>query len=135
MGLRPEAVRQDTDRDIEPSRHKFFFAESGYAGRIQTSGDEEEEDEDEDERTEMIYAVSEIGDMVDFIKAFPSVSVDDYLWKLSVPMVQLMRFDNTHLEHLSEKEAKRRKAERDAVQIGGEYGFDGLNDLGKPIGF
>ena len=83
----------------------------------------------------MIYAVSEIGDMVDFIKAFPSVSIDDYLWKLSVPMVQLMRFDNTHLEHLSEKEAKRRKAERDAVQIGGEYGFDGLNDLGQPMGF
>ena len=83
----------------------------------------------------MIYAVSEIGDMVDFIKAFPSVSVDDYLWRLSVPMVQLMRFDNTHLEHLSDKEAKRRKAERDAVQIGGEYGFDGLNDLGQPIGF
>lgn len=131
--MRPEAVRSDIDRDIEPPRHKFFFAKSGYAGHIQTSGDEEEEDEDE--RTEMIYAVSEIGDMVDFIKAFPSVSIDDYLWKLSVPMVQLMRFDNTHLEHLSEKEAKRRKAERDAVQIGGEYGFDGLNDLGQPIGF
>ena len=133
MGLRPEAVWSDIDRDVRQARHKFFFAESGYAGHIQTSGDEEEEDEDE--RTEMIYAVSEIGDMVDFIKAFPSVSVDDYLWRLSVPMVQLMRFDNTHLEHLSEKEAKRRKAERDAVQIGGEYGFDGLNDLGQPMGF
>lgn len=82
----------------------------------------------------MIYAVSEVGDMVDFMKAFPSVSLDDYLWKLSVPMIKLMRFDNTHLEHLSEKEAKRRKAEREGSHIGGEHGFDMVNDLGQQIG-
>ena len=77
--------------------------------------------------------MSEVGDMVDFCKAF-SVSIDDYLWKLSVPMIKLMRFDNTHLEHLSEKEAKKRKADREAIQIGGDYGFDAVNDLGGVIG-
>lgn len=80
----------------------------------------------------MIYAVSEVGDMVDFLKAFPAISVEEYRWKLSTPMVELMRFDNTHLEHLTEEQAKKRK--RGAIHLGGEHGFEGVNDLGGKIG-
>lgn len=64
--------------------------------------------------------------MVDFLKANPFVSMEDYRWKLSVPMIKLMCADNTHIHYLSEKQAKKRKAKV----------IDGknlTNDLGIPI--
>ena len=83
----------------------------------------------------MIYAVSEIGEMVDFLKAFPGVvsGVEEYKWGLPCTMIELMRADNTHLEHLGKKEVERRKRMKGGVNIGGEYGFDGLNDLGGRV--
>jgi len=42
--------------------------------------------------------------MVDFLKAFPFVTMEDYKWKLSVPMIRLMAIDNTHINYLSEKQ-------------------------------
>lgn len=48
--------------------------------------------------------------MVDFLKANPFVTMDDYKWKLSVPMIRLMAFDNTSVRYLSEKQKKRKNA-------------------------
>ena len=66
--------------------------------------------------------------MVDFLKAFPFISYEEYRWKLSVPMIRLMALDNTRVHYLSEKQAERRKAKKvnfnDKTQ---------LNDLGLPI--
>lgn len=65
--------------------------------------------------------------MVDFLKANPFVSMDDYKWKLSVPMIRLMSIDNTRVHYLSEKQAIKKKAtiidDADAL----------LNDLGVPL--
>jgi hypothetical protein len=64
--------------------------------------------------------------MVDFLKANPFVSMEDYKWKLSVPMIKLMSMDNTHIHYLSEKQAEKRKSKV----------IDGknlTNDLGIPI--
>lgn len=63
--------------------------------------------------------------MVDFLKANPFITYEQYRWGLSVPMIRLMSADNTRVHYLSEKEAKRRK----------EKYIDGtnLNDLGMPI--
>lgn len=64
--------------------------------------------------------------MVDFLKANPFVSMEDYKWKLSVPMIKLMSMDNTHIHYLSEKQTEKRKAKV----------IDGknlTNDLGIPI--
>lgn len=76
----------------------------------------------------MIYAVSEIGDMVDFMKAFPTVSVEEYKWRLTAPQIALMAADNTHLRYKSKKET-----EQKGVHIGGEHGFGAINDLGGAI--
>lgn len=72
--------------------------------------------------------MSEIGRMVDFLKANPFVSMEDYRWKYSVPYLRLMAADNTRVHYLTEKQAKNRKTKR----------IDGtspilLNDLGVPI--
>lgn len=48
--------------------------------------------------------------MVDFLKANPYVSMEDYKWKLSVPMIRLMSMDNTRVNYLSEKQAKARNS-------------------------
>lgn len=62
---------------------------------------------------------------MDFLKANPFVSYEQYFWGLSVPMIKLMNIDNTRVHYLSEKENQRRK----------EKHTDGtnLNDLGIPI--
>lgn len=72
--------------------------------------------------------MSEVGRMVDFLKANPYMSMEDYRWKYSVPYIRLMTVDNTRVHYLSEEQAKNRKAKR----------FDGnkpiaLNDLGIPV--
>ena len=63
--------------------------------------------------------------MIDFLKAFPFVTKEQYMWEWSVPQIKLASADNTHVRYLSEKQAELRKAQRS----------DGnnLNDLGIPI--
>ena len=63
--------------------------------------------------------------MVDFLKANPFITYEQYRWGLSVPMIRLMSADNTRIHYLSEKEAQNRKAK--VINIGN------INDLGLPI--
>lgn len=65
--------------------------------------------------------------MVDFLKANPFVTMEDYKWGLSVPMIRLMIQDNTRVHYMSEKEAKM----QDAVVI--NDADDLMNDLGINI--
>lgn len=64
--------------------------------------------------------------MVDFLKANPFISMNDYKWGLSLPMIRLMAMDNTHIHYLSEKEINRKKS----TEINGT---NLMNDLGVPI--
>lgn len=65
--------------------------------------------------------------MVDFLKAYPFISMEEYKWKLSVPMIRIMTIDNTRIHYLSEKQAKMKNATviNDASAL--------LNDLGMSI--
>lgn len=65
--------------------------------------------------------------MVDFLKANPFVTMEEYKWGLSVPMIRLMSIDNTRVHYLSEKQAQ----EKNATKI--DSAEDLLNDLGMPI--
>lgn len=64
--------------------------------------------------------------MVDFLKANPFVSYEQYRWVLSAPMIRLMSMDNTRVHYLSEKERERQKS----TYIDGS---NLTNDLGIPI--
>lgn len=64
--------------------------------------------------------------MVDYLKANPFVTMDEYKWVLSVPFIRLMTIDNTRIHYLSEKEVERRKA--NVID-----GSNLTNDLGIPI--
>lgn len=72
--------------------------------------------------------MSEVGRMVDFLKANPFVSMEDYLWKYSVPYLRLMAVDNTRVIYLSEEQAKK----QNAAKFGGDDASN-LTDLGVPI--
>lgn len=65
--------------------------------------------------------------MVDFLKANPFVTMDDYKWGISVPMIRLMITDNTRIHYMSEKEATK----ENAVVI--NDADDLMNDLGMSI--
>ena len=77
--------------------------------------------------------MSEIGDMVDFLKANPFMTMEDYLWKYSIPMIKIMGMDNSHVNYLSEKQAANRGVK--AVDVN-RMSVDELNnDLGTKIKF
>lgn len=65
--------------------------------------------------------------MVDFLKANPFVSMEDYKWGLSSTMIKLMCADNTRIHYLSEKQAKM----KNATVINSVD--DLMNDLGMSI--
>lgn len=64
--------------------------------------------------------------MMDFLKAFPFVTKEEYMWKWTVPQVKLASADNTHVLYLSEKQAEAYKAKR-------YDGGDLRNDLGITV--
>lgn len=64
--------------------------------------------------------------MVDFLKANPYVTREEYMWEWSVPQIKLASFDFTHVKYLSEEEAEMKNAK--------EYDLedDGGSKLGIP---
>ena len=101
-----------------------FFSSSGYSPDIQGKRDNEEES---DGRTKIIYAVSEIGTIADFIKAHPMYTIEDYKWNLNPRMIRIMCSDNTRIHYMSEKEAK-----MDGATVINSAD-DLMNDLGMSI--
>lgn len=77
--------------------------------------------------------MSEIGDMVDFLKANPFMTMEDYLWKYSIPMIKIMGMDNSHVNYLSEKQAKNRGMK--TVDVNNMSVEELNNDLGTKIKF
>ena len=69
--------------------------------------------------------------MMDFLKAYPNVTKDEYLWSWTSPQVMLAMHDNTHVEYLSEAQAKIEKRRRTAVRYSSAESL--ANDLGVPI--
>ena len=61
--------------------------------------------------------------MIDFLKANPYVSREEYMWEWTIPQIKLASIDFTHVKYTDDKKKK--------SDI-----FDGsqpINDLGIPI--
>lgn len=63
--------------------------------------------------------------MSDCLRAIPSMTIEDYMWKYTIPQIKLMLYDYTHVEYHSEKDEPQ-KEEHKTID-----GF--VNDLGIPI--
>lgn len=71
--------------------------------------------------------------MVDFLKANPYMTIEDYQWRYSIPMIKIMGLDNSHVNYLSKKEAERRKGHY--VSVNDKSVEELSNDLGVKIQF
>ena len=72
--------------------------------------------------------------MVDFVKSFNgALTLDDYMWKYSIPMIKIMGMDNSHVNYLSESEAKNRGVKN--VDVNNTSVEELNNDLGVKIKF
>lgn len=69
--------------------------------------------------------------MTDWLKANPSFTIDDYLWKISVPFAKIMASDATYTKYLSEKELKKVKQTHNVEKIDDPMKW--LQDTGTPV--
>lgn len=78
--------------------------------------------------------------MMDFLKAYPFITMEQYFWELSMPMIKVMAYDATKVIYLSGKEAKKnkhknavKKAQRidDPMQLMADTGIPVFNDNKK----
>lgn len=69
--------------------------------------------------------------MIDFLRANPYVSREEYLWKWTIPQIRLASFDFTHTEYLSDKQAEVEKRRNTAAKI--DNVMDLVNDFGVPV--
>jgi len=44
------------------------------------------------------------GDCSDFLKAFPQITLNDYLYRLSIARIQFLATDSTHVKYLKGKD-------------------------------
>ena len=67
--------------------------------------------------------------LVDFLKANPFVTLEDYKWKLSVPMIRLMSVDYTRIHYLSDKAKQKKEASAKAINSAEDL----LSDFGMSL--
>lgn len=46
---------------------------------------------------------------MDFLKTYPSFTMEQYLWEISIPKLKLMMADATRIVYLTEKQSKKYK--------------------------
>lgn len=64
--------------------------------------------------------------MVDFLRANPWCSREEYMWKMTIGQVRLSSFDFSHVIYLNKDKKK-------VNRIGNADDLKNLNDLGLPI--
>lgn len=71
--------------------------------------------------------------MVDFLRANPYMTVEDYRWKYSIPLIKIMGMDYSHVNYLSERELENRGSS--TVSTRGKSVEELNSDLGVAIKF
>ena len=69
--------------------------------------------------------------MIDFLRANPYVSKEEYLWHWTIPQIRLASYDFTHVEYLSEKQAEAEAKKRNSIKVDNVMDF--MTDLGVPV--
>lgn len=69
--------------------------------------------------------------MADWLKANPTFSMEDYLWKISLPFAKIMMADATRIAYLSEDAAKKF---RNRSRGGGEKVYDDADAFAAALG-
>lgn len=67
--------------------------------------------------------------MIDFLRANPWCSREEYMWEMTIPQIKLASIDFSHVEYLSENKSKKREGK--VINSGDD--LKNMNDLGVPI--
>lgn len=67
--------------------------------------------------------------MMDFLKANPHVTREDYMWKWTIPQIRLAGMDYTHIVYLDEESAKM----ANAITIDDADDVLNIQNLGIPV--
>lgn len=67
--------------------------------------------------------------MMDFLKANPHVTREDYMWKWTIPQIRLASMDYTHIVYLDEESSKM----ANAVTIDDADDVLNIQNLGIPV--
>jgi hypothetical protein len=67
--------------------------------------------------------------MMDFLKANPHVTREDYMWKWTIPQIRLAGMDYTHIVYLDEEAAKM----ANAITIDDADDVLNIQNLGIPV--
>lgn len=66
--------------------------------------------------------------MIDFLKAHPNVTRDEYMWEWTVPQIMLASYDFTHIVYLKDRKRKGRKG-RKGYGSGSQRTFENPQDF------
>ena len=113
-------------RNTESFGCRLFFCDYKSRGDIST---EDAGSKSDDGRTKTIIARTEWGEMMDFLKANPHVTREDYMWKWTIPQIRLAGMDYTHIVYLDEEAAKM----ANAITIDDADDVLNIQNLGIPI--
>lgn len=50
--------------------------------------------------------------MMDFLKTYPSITMEQYMWEIPLPKLRIMMYDATRVVYLTEEQAKKYKGKR-----------------------
>lgn len=78
----------------------------------------------------MINSRTEWGQMVDFLRANPWCSKEDYIWGMSVAQIRLASFDFSHIDYSNSKKGDKKNKPQ---KIRGVADLRNMTDLGVPI--
>lgn len=70
--------------------------------------------------------------MMDFLKAHPNVTRDEYMWEWTVPQIMLASYDFTHIVYLKDRKRKGRKRDSSGPKRTFESPQDFVNALNLP---
>lgn len=127
MGKRQVGLDGDSRKRNAENRLVFFSSCRFYAhddARLRAQ-------DEEDDKTYIEAAHSQIGEMMDFLKAYPFITIEDYRWKLSVVEVRLMSYDASRIIYLSDKESKKQRTVKTAQRV--DNPMELMTDVGVPV--
>lgn len=59
--------------------------------------------------------------MSDFLAAFPSISMNDYLWELSIPLITIMSCDKSRIDYDNDEKDNKQNVKVKNVDNAGDW--------------
>jgi len=69
--------------------------------------------------------------MIDFLKIYPNISKQEYLWEWTIPQIQLSSCDFTRIEYIDDEEDNKNSTNKSLENASMKQKLNVLNGLGR----